>query len=107
MIAAAIAASAGLFAATSSANAAAYTFTTIQVPDMNTVALGINDAGPIVGSTVTERAAMVPSISYGAFSTIDAPGAIFTYANGINDAGQIVGTFIDNTDTFMFSPRNY
>src|SRR5215510_9927254 len=41
----------GLCAATSSANAAAYTFTTIDFPGSSgTIAKGINDAGQIVGS---------------------------------------------------------
>ena len=30
------------------------------------------------------------------FTTLDVPGASFTYAFGINDAGQIVGYYIDN-----------
>jgi uncharacterized membrane protein len=42
----------GMLAATSSANAAAYTFTAINVPATSgTRALGINDSGQIAGST--------------------------------------------------------
>jgi hypothetical protein len=33
-------------------------------------------------------------ISY-SFTTIDAPGAVNTYARGINGSGQIVGYFAD------------
>jgi hypothetical protein len=31
------------------------------------------------------------------FTTIDVPGARFTYAFGVNDSGQIVGYFDDAT----------
>jgi hypothetical protein len=34
-------------------------------------------------------------LRHGEFTTVDAPGSIYTDANGINDRGDIVGLFID------------
>jgi len=87
--------SAGSWAAT------IYTFTTIDVPgSSDTEALGINDAGQIVG--FFEDSGATPTahgfLKDGAtFTTVDPPGATSTEAFGINDAGQIVGLFYDAT----------
>jgi probable HAF family extracellular repeat protein len=58
----------------------------------NTVPIGINDVGTIVGQHGFVY-------SNGSFTTLDAPGALAssTDANGINNAGQIVGAFLDNS----------
>jgi hypothetical protein len=39
------------------------------------------------------------------FTTIDVPGATFTFAFGINTAGQIVGRFGDATGSHQTWPR--
>src|SRR3954447_13134218 len=75
----------------SSANAANFSFTQIDVPGaFSTQAFGINDAGQIVGtfsdSTGTGQHGFLDT--GGSFTPIDVPGAtIGTFANGINDAG--------------------
>jgi uncharacterized membrane protein len=88
----------GLWAATSSANAAAYTFTQIDVPGApDTTAFGVNSAGQIVGVF----SIFPPPVSNnhgfldtgGSFTQINVPGAFETSASGINGAGQIVGSF--------------
>jgi probable HAF family extracellular repeat protein len=90
----AIVAVAGLLAAGSAADAAAYTFTTIDVPGANfTQAFGINDAGQIVGTFGSSTGTHGFLDTGGSFTQLDVPGAILTGASGINDAGQIVGSF--------------
>src|SRR3954452_6399047 len=85
-------------AAGSSANAAAYTFTQIDVPGaFATEAHGINNAGQIVGSFVDGNFTTNGFLSTGgSFTQIDVPGASRTEAWGINNAGQIVGSFVDD-----------
>src|SRR4051812_49847134 len=72
-------------AAGSSANAAAYTFMTIDVPGafFFTLASGINDAGQIVGSFSPSRFVGNHGFLYtgGSFTQIDVPGASSTSAN--------------------------
>src|SRR4051795_5836147 len=81
-------------AAGSSANAATFSFTQIDVPGASfTQAFGINDAGQIVGTFQDSTGPHGFLDTGGSFTQIDVPGASFTTANGINDAGQIVGTF--------------
>jgi probable HAF family extracellular repeat protein len=85
---------AGLLADSSPGNAAAFTFTTIDVPGASaTFADGINDAGQIVGTNNTAGNFHGFLDIGGSFTTIDVPGAFDTGAHGINDAGQIVGNF--------------
>ena len=93
VVLATIAVSAGLFAATSSANAAAYTFTTIDVPGAlgSSGAAGINNAGQIVGGFADHAGPHGYLDTGGSFTTIDVPGASSTEALGISNAGQIVG----------------
>ena len=91
-----------LWAATSSANAAAYTFTQIDVPgSIVTSATGINNAGQVVGffQSTNDRGFLDTG---GSFTQIDVPGAFDTIANGINNAGQIVGNFSNSTGTHGF-----
>src|SRR6266511_1261655 len=89
----------------STAHAASYTFTPLDVPSsITTVAGGINTAGQIVGRFRDATA----GIGHGfltdgtTFTTIDVPGATETLAYGINTAGQIVGFFNAATGTHGF-----
>jgi hypothetical protein len=65
---------------------AQYDFTTLDVPGAaSTFALGINDAGQIVGSYsdgARDHGFLLDTD--GSYTTLDAPGAIHTYAYGIN-----------------------
>src|ERR1700730_15792196 len=86
---------AGLLAAASPASAAAYSFTTIDVPGAvagSTRGGGINNSGQIVGSFVAGATTHGFLDTGGSFTTIDVPGA-GTVASGINDTGHIVGHF--------------
>src|SRR3954451_17700742 len=82
----------------SSANAATFSFTQIDVPGASsTQAFGINDAGQIVGGFADSTGGHGFLFTGGSFTQIDVPGASVTQAQGINDAGQIVGAFNDST----------
>ncbi|HEU0049903.1 MAG TPA: hypothetical protein VFQ43_20105, partial [Nitrososphaera sp.] len=79
--------------------AACYNFTTIDVPSaFRTIALGINNAGYVVGSfdDVNGTHGFVRDTG-GNFTTIDFPNASSTEAHGINDAGEVIGNFGDGT----------
>ncbi len=73
-------------------------FTTIDVPGASdTEALGINNAGQVVGSGYYGDAGDHGFLeSAGSFTTIDVPGASDTEAYGINDAGQVVGYYYED-----------
>ena len=89
MIILATAVAIGGFAAIHSANAAAYTFTQIDVPGaIFTLADGINDAGQIVGSFTDSTGTHGFLDTRGSFTQIDVPGASLTAALGINNAGR-------------------
>src|SRR4051794_12280113 len=80
-------------AAGSSANAANFSFTQIDVPGAtNTSAEDINNVGQIVGQFSGGLHGFLDT--GGSFTQIDVPGGSFTQALGINDAGQIVGAFV-------------
>jgi probable HAF family extracellular repeat protein len=81
----------GLWAATTSAKAAAYTFTQINVPGaVLTQAGGINNAGEIIGLFQDGLGVQHGFLdSGGSFTTIDGPVPP-TGATGINNTGQIV-----------------
>ena len=100
-----------LLAVCSSAKAARYRFTTIDVPGASsTFAAGINGARQIVGTFYDSAGPHGFLYSGGSFTTIDVPGALgFTEATGINDAGQIVGAFTDKTGThgFLYSGGSF
>ncbi len=67
-------------AAGSSANAAKFSFTQIDVPGASrTVARGINDAGQIVGPFDNSTGCHGFLYSGGSFTQIDMPGAFRTY----------------------------
>jgi probable HAF family extracellular repeat protein len=95
-------------AVSSSAWAATYTFTTLDVPVPgaagSTAAFGINDAGQIVGDFRDSTGFFHGFLrdSGGLFTTLDVPGATFTSARGINNADQIVGLFVDPTGEHGF-----
>ena len=81
-------------AAGSSANAADFSFITLDVPgETSTMPNSINDGGQIVGNFFEHLVPHGFLYSGGSFITIDVPGATYTSANGINNAGQIVGSF--------------
>jgi probable HAF family extracellular repeat protein len=87
----------------SSANAANFSFTQIDVPGaVMTEARGINDAGQIVGLFDDSTGGHGFLDTGGSFTQIDVPGAFGTVASGINDAGQIVGSFNDSTGAHGF-----
>jgi uncharacterized membrane protein len=75
--------------------------TTIAVPgDQDTVAVGINNHGQIVGVSRAGRGQppdgfLLRDGAGGPFTPIDAPGAPWAAATGINDAGTIVGLYED------------
>jgi len=73
-------------------------FTTIDYPGANgTFAVGINNAGQVVGSYWFGSGSNHGFLeSGGSFTTIDVPGASSTLAHGINDAGQVVGAYFDD-----------
>src|SRR4051812_22114430 len=77
-------------AAGSSANAANFSFTKIDVPGaFTTTASDINDAGQIVGEFSDSMGdhGFLTNNTGGSFTQIDVPGAIFTEAFGINHRG--------------------
>jgi probable HAF family extracellular repeat protein len=97
----------GLLAVAHPASAAAFTFTTIDVPGAvpgSTGAGGINNSGQIVGSFAAGARTHGFLDTGGSFTSIDVPGAsgAGTIASGINDAGQVVGYFQDSTTTHGF-----
>lgn len=71
-------------------------FTTIDFPGALTHALGINNAGHVVGRYSDDSGNHGFLHIGGNFTTIDPPGSVFTEANGINDAGEIVGAYFDS-----------
>jgi probable HAF family extracellular repeat protein len=108
----------GLLAATSPVNAAAYTFTTIDVPgSFDTEARGINNTGQIVGRFQSNRGG-AQGFAYqgfldtgGSLNFINVPGASNTSAWGINGAGQIVGFYngeaTPGVDGFLYASGTF
>ena len=88
-------------------------YTTLDLPGAtDTQALGINNAGQIVGA-FEAGGLQVPShgflLSGGAYTQLDVPGTVSgTVASGINASGQIVGTWGGTTGSgFLLSGGNY
>jgi hypothetical protein len=81
-----------LFGGVENALAAPYSFTTIDYPGaFFTVAMGINNAGQIVGfSSVSNDGSYL--LSDGSFTLVRVPDSALTRAYGINNGGQIAGT---------------
>lgn len=72
-------------------------------PNRNTTALGINDAGDIVGGySGTDGRTHGYLLSGGTYTTLDPSGAVFTVARAINSRGDIVGFFFDNSGLHGF-----
>jgi probable HAF family extracellular repeat protein len=102
---AALLAPGSLLAATTLANAAAYTFTQIDQPGAEgTVLTGINNVGELVGfgsGSFVDTA--------GTFTSLNVPGADGTSADGINDKGQgvgyVSGEFVGHG--FLYSDGNF
>jgi probable HAF family extracellular repeat protein len=70
-------------------------FTTISLQSV-TFALGINNAGQVVGRYGGSNGGLDGFLdTNGSITTIDWPGATISLAYGINDSGQIVGNFFD------------
>ncbi len=67
----------------------------IAVPGaLYTTAEGINNAGVVVGTYVTQDVGQFGYIySGGQFTTLNAPNSLWTMAFGINDAGVVVGAY--------------
>jgi hypothetical protein len=74
---------------------AAWDFTTISDPaGVSTNAMGINDAGVVVGgSTDSGGNSSGFSLTGATFTPVDVPGAAMTTASGINNAGVITGYY--------------
>jgi uncharacterized membrane protein len=104
----------GVLSSSQLAWAAAYPFTTIQVPGSGfTDPLGINDAGNVVG-TFYNTSLQPPQHGFeynsitGVFTTIDAPGASsYSTAAGINNSGQTrVGPPMGSWTPMVCLPRS-
>lgn len=87
----------GLFTP-SGANARAFTYANGSIalvrPPANSpysIAMGINDAGTIVGTTAQGNRLVGFSLSGGKFTTFSFPGSTFTRATGVGPTGTIVG----------------
>src|SRR5262249_60794926 len=74
---------------------AEYVYPPLAVPGAQTTgALGINNAGQVVGYYLDEDGASHGFVySGGSLTGLDVPRSIFTQASGINDAGHIVGGY--------------
>ena len=75
-------------------------YTTIDVPGAaDTAALGINDAGQIVGEYTGGHGFL---LSNGNYTQLDMAGATSTTARAINNAAQIVGSYNANNQVHAF-----
>ncbi len=88
------------------------TFTTLDDPSgFETIAVGINKMGQIVGYYDSPGARHGFLYSGGQFTTIDPPLTVgYSTVNGINDMGQIVGEYRDaggRTHGFLYSGGFY
>jgi hypothetical protein len=87
-------------------------FTMLDFPgSVFTQALGLNNAGQVVGDYVDAGGFMHGFVYYvatGTYQSVDDPNGIGTTTiNGINDGGRLVGFYVDashNTDGFVGSP---
>jgi probable HAF family extracellular repeat protein len=80
------------------------TFSNVDFPGATgTQAIGVNNAGQIVGEYFDAANGEHGFVSSGGtFTAIDFPGATATVAAGINAAGDIVGAWADGTGTHGF-----
>jgi probable HAF family extracellular repeat protein len=87
----------------STAHAASYTFTPLDVPGVTrTLAYGINKSGQIVGVYVDQSGTHGFLYADGIFTPVDVPNAPITEAQSINDRGQIVGYYQEQSGTHGF-----
>lgn len=97
------------FGLTVAAHAA--TWITIDVPGATwTYALGINQAGDIVGTYVSEGQQHGFLLRGNTYTTVDPPGAISSQPVGINDSGHISGwyqTSDQRSHGFFFDGQTY
>ncbi len=90
-----------------------FDYTSIDFPSaMETTAVGINDAGDIVGSFKDSSNLYHGFLFHdGAYTSIDYPGASQgTFPAGINSIGQIVGTYCTSDEcssAFLYANGNY
>jgi probable HAF family extracellular repeat protein len=89
-----------------------YAFTTLDVPNsINTEALGINDAGKIVGDYMDANSHTHGFVfSNGVYTTVNVPGAFSTSVTAINNTGAIAGYYVDgnlSTHGFIYSGGSY
>jgi uncharacterized membrane protein len=83
------------------AAATTYTFVPIDVPGVNdTTAMGINDAGDIVGTVLDAGGFHGFLLSEGVYTTFDT--GYWTFGSAINDAGQIVGWYEEQSSSQAF-----
>ncbi len=91
------------------------TYTSIDPPgSVGTIAIGINDAGDIVGSYCTTSECNSTGegeqgfvLSNGVFTTIAIPGEFYTSVSGINNNGVLIGNYQDAAGlvvSFLASP---
>ena len=68
-------------------------FSSFQIPGVNALLTGINDAGRVIGDYSSSPGGFYNGFLYDGttFTSIQYPGAYDTTVNGINNAGQIVG----------------
>jgi hypothetical protein len=71
----------------------------LPATNQNSQAVGINNAGNIVGFYLPTAATSIGFLDQGGtISTIDPFGSAFTQALGINNAGEVVGFYVDGND---------
>ena len=89
------------------ASAITFNIVTIDVPgSTSTTAIGINNAGQIVGSYVSGGQTHGLVYANGTFATLDVPGSTSTQVTSINNVGQIVGFYTDAAGSHVFLDTN-
>ncbi len=67
---------------------------------IETVALGVNDGGVIVGWYGENGRSYAFAYARGKYISFAYPGEAYTFASGINDAGQVVGYYSSDNQTY-------
>ena len=81
---------------------AQYSFTSLDYPDSsNTEALGISNAGEVVGGAAVNGTGIGYSFTGGTFTPITVPGFTQTEALGVNDTGDVVGEASNGCSCFV------
>jgi probable HAF family extracellular repeat protein len=78
-------------------------FRTIIAPKAagQTLALGVNDGGIVIGWYIGGPGAVGFALSGSRYLSLTYPGAIYTLCEGINSAGQIVGSYSLDGETYQ------